>query len=208
MDAAVPTPYLTLPELITWRAGQVANSELEMMFPHFESRGEPWDRPHGRQYLQVELAVRTTYRDLTRGDMVAYVRDPASQELLRILPGAWRGHSLHDQTLRRGVIHAAACDPMQQIDGATVLVERSAVEDFTRAIKRRKPTSMKRACQDWLEGLLRANPHQRSMPKAQMRDEAVAKFGVTWRQFDACWQAANQAVPEATWRRPGAPKKS
>ena len=97
---------------------------------------------------------------------------------------------------------------MEEFNGRLVFLKRSVLEKHLTGAMRRKPASLIAACQAWLEGLLRATPGARPKPKRQLLEEATVRFRVTWREFDECWKVANQAVPEATWRRPGAPKKS
>jgi len=207
MDA-IPADCITLPEAVAARAKITSDYELEREFDDYVSQGPVWQTRSGKHYMCREFAIRELHRRLCDGSIEPYIKDPKSGELVRIPQGAWRNHPLWCQTIRGGVVHATAGDRMQDFNGRSVFLKRSVVEkDITDAL-RRKPASMIAACQAWLEALLRASPGARPKPKHQLREEAKVKFRVTWREFDECWKVANQAVPESTWRRPGAPKKS
>jgi hypothetical protein len=207
MDA-IPADYVTLPEAVTARAKITSDYELEREFGDYTSSGMPWSGFAAKAYLCREFSVRELHRRLSDGSIEPYIKDPRSGELMRIPQTAWRNHPLWYETIRGGAIHASACDGMEVFDGQSVFVKRSVVEEHIADVKRRKPASLIAACQAWLEGLLRATPRARPKPKRQLREEARVRFRISWREFDECWEIANQAVPEATWRRPGAPKKS
>jgi hypothetical protein len=205
---AIPLDCLALDEAVTTRAENTLDYELEREFGDYASFGEPWNGPGARPYLCREFAVRELYRGLSDGSIEAYIEDASSGTLMRIRQEAWRNHPRWSHTIRGGMIHATACDGMEEFNGRSVFLTRSAVEQRLTDVRRRKPASLKAACQAWLEDRVRATPDARPKPKEQLREEAMAKFRVTWREFNECWKVANQAVPESTWRRPGAPKKS
>jgi hypothetical protein len=207
MDA-IPADYVTLPEAVTARANITSDYELEREFGDYTSLGMPWSDFSAKAYLCCEFSVRELHRGLSDGSIEPYIKDPRSGELMRIPQTAWRNYPLWYETIRGGSIHASACDGMEEFDGQSVFLKRSVVEKHITGAMRRKPASLKVACQVWLKGLLRATPGVRPKPKRQLRDEAKVRFRVSWREFDECWKIANQAVPEATWLRPGAPKKS
>jgi hypothetical protein len=209
MDA-IPIDCITLPEAVAARAKDISDYELQREFGDYEALDEYWKSPAVRPYLRRELSIRELYRALVDGSMEAYVRDPRSAEILRLPQGEWRTHGFWWQTICGGEIRATAGERLLSFNGKTVLLTRAAFELWIKDAdaKRRKPASMRAACQTWLEKLMRASPHQRPKAKQKLREEAKTKFGVTWREFDECWVAVNQAVPEATWRNPGAPKKS
>ena len=207
MDA-IPHDCITFPEAVGLRAKIISDYELQREFGDYTSRGEPWNGAGGKPYLCRELAVRELYRKLIEGSITAYIQDQASGEMMRLLQEAWKPLAFWRQTLCAGVIHAAACEAMEKFNGRTVFLKRSVAEQYLASVTRRKPASMKADCRAWLEGLVRASPENRVKPKDQLRREAKVKFGVTWREFNECWKVVNQVVPESTWRRPGAPKKS
>jgi hypothetical protein len=207
MDA-IPADYVTLPEAVTARVNITSDYELEREFGDYTSFGMPWNGVGAKAYLCREFSVRELHRRLSDGSIEPYIKDPKSGELMRISQTAWRNHPLWYDTIRGGSIHASACDGMEEFNSQSVFLKRSVVEKHITGAIRRKPASLMAASQAWLEGLLRATPGARPKPKRQLREEAKVRFRVTWREFDECWKAANQAVPEATWRRPGAPKKS
>jgi hypothetical protein len=205
---AIPLDYLALDEAVTARAENTLDYELEREFGDYASFGGPWNGPGARPYLCREFAVRELYRGLSGGSIEAYIEDARSGKLTRIRQGAWRNHPLWPHTIRGGMIHATACDGMEEFNGRSVFLKRSTVEQHLTDVRRRKPASMKAACQACLEDRIRATPGAPPKSKSHLREEAMAKFRVTWREFNECWKVANQAVPESTWRRPGAPKKS
>jgi len=207
MDA-IPADCITLPEAVAARAKIMTDFELEREFGDCESFGEAWKGSGGRSYLCHELAVRELYRKFIDGSIETFVRDSVSGEILRLPEWVWQHHGLWRQTICGGVVRATACEELLEFNDKLIALNQAAFERYMVDAKRRKPASMKEACQNWLENLLRNSPHKRPKTKAKLREEAMARFGVTWREFDACWKAADKAVPDANWRRPGAPKKS
>jgi hypothetical protein len=205
---AIPPDCLALDEAVTARAENTLDYELEREFGDYASFSGLWNGPGARPYLCREFAVRELYRGLSGGSIDAYIEDARSGTLMRIRQGAWQNHALWSHTIRGGMIHATACDDMEEFNGRSVFLKRSAVEQRLTDVRRLKPAALKATCQAWLEDRIRATPGARPKPKRQLLQEAKAKFRVTWREFDECWKLANQAVPESTWRRPGAPKKS
>jgi hypothetical protein len=189
---AIPADCLALDEAVTARAENTLDYELEREFGDYASLDEPWNAPGARPYLCRVFAVRELYRGLSGGSIEAYIEDARSGTLMRIWQEAWRNHALWSHT----------------INGRSVFLKRSAVEQHLTDLRRRKPAALKGACQAWLEDRIRAAPGARPKSKSHLREEAKAKFRATWREFDECWKVANQAVPESAWRRPGAPKKS
>jgi hypothetical protein len=207
MDA-IPAGYVTLPEAVTARANITSEYELEREFGDYTSLGMPSSGFGAKAFLCREFSVGEWHRKLSDGSIEPYIKDRGTGELMRIPHTAWRNHPLWYETIRGGSIHASACDGMEAFDGQSVFLKRSVVEKHIAEARRRRPASLKAACQAWLEGLVRATPGARPKPKRELRKEASARFRVTWREFNECWRIANQAVLEATWRRPGAPKKS
>jgi hypothetical protein len=205
MDA-IPAGYVTLPEAVTARANITSDYELEREFGDYTSLAMLWSGFSAKAYLRCEFSVREWHLSLSDGSIEPYIKDPRSGELMRIT--AWRNYPLWYETIRGGSIHASACDGLEAFDGQLVFLKRSVVEKHIAGAMRRRPASLKVACQAWLESLVRANPGARPRPKRELLKEAKLRFGVTWRDFNECWRIANQTVPEATWRRPGAPKKS
>jgi len=199
---------MTLPEAVTARANISSDYELAKEFGDYESQAADWLVGDAKKSLRVEFAARELHRRLSDGSIETYVRDSKSGELMRIPQGAWRHHPFWYHTIRGGVVHGSACDPMLAFDGQTVFLKRPLVDEYLTKAVRRKPASEIAACEAWLEGLLRATPAARPKPKNQLREEAMARFHVSWREFNECWKVVNQAVPQSTWRRPGAPKKS
>jgi hypothetical protein len=193
---------------VTARANNTSDYELEREFGDYTSSGMPWSGFGAKAYMCREFSVRELHRRLSDGSIESYIKDPNSGELMRISQTAWQNHPFWYDTIRGRLIHASARDGMQEFNGRSVFLKRSAVEKHLTGAVRRKPASQIAACQAWLEKLLRATPGARPRPKGQLREEAMVRFRVTWREFDKCWIIAHQAVPEATWRHPGAPKKS
>jgi hypothetical protein len=194
---AIPADYVTVPEAVTARAKNTSDYELEREFGDYTSLGMPWDGIGAKAYLRREFSVRELQRRLSDGSIESYIKDPKSGELMRISPTAWRNHPLWYDTIRGGSIHASACDGMEEFNRRSVFLKRSVVKKHLTGAIRRKPASLMAACQAWLEDLLRATPGARPKPKRQLREEAMVRFRVTWREFDECWKIANQAVPEA-----------
>jgi hypothetical protein len=187
----IPLDCITLPEAVAARADIISDYELQREFGDYEAWGEYWQTPAVRPYLRRELSISELFRALIDGSIQAYVRDPRSAEILRLPHGEWRTHSFWWQTICGGEIRATAGERLSSFNGKIVLLTRAALELWIKQAKakRRKPASTKVDYQVWLEKLMRASPHQRPKAKQKLRE-------------------ANQAVPEATWRNPGAPKKS
>lgn len=201
---AIPTDYITLSEYVAARSATASHHELLSEFGDFESN-ELFRGVSGRSYLSREYSVRDLYRKLNAGSVEGFLQDPRSGEVRRLPREMWHRLAFWQDTLRSGVIRAAACEPLERYNGVCVFVRREAV---VKNRQRRKPATMKAMCKHWLEGLVRASPQERTKTKSELRKEARARFGITWREFQECWKAVFELVPEATWRAAGAPRKS
>src|SRR5262249_18462910 len=158
---AIPLDCLALDEAVTARAENTLDYELEREFGDYASFGEPWNGPSARPYLCREFAVRELYRGLSGGSIGAFTEDARCGTLMRTGKETWRIHPFWPHTIGGGRIHATACDDMEEFNGRSVFLKRSAVEQHLADVRRRKPAAMKAACQAWLEDRIRATPGAR-----------------------------------------------
>jgi hypothetical protein len=205
---AIPADCVTLPEAIRARAELVSYRESRREFDYYAHLGVPLDDADAEPYLHREAAVRDLHCSVSEGLIDTYFCDRDTRELMRIPREAWRNLPFWRETIIGGEIQTTACDGMKGLAGQSVFLKRADFEKYLVDVAHRKPASMKADCQFWLERLLRTIPRARRKAKSGLREEAITRFGVTWREFAACWSLANQAVPEAAARRPGRPKKT
>jgi hypothetical protein len=221
----IPLNCATLPDVVARVASDLSNRDIGVRREKFERIHEITNDPiekarsqestedpgfadllaNGRrQWIKRHLAVEDAYEALCRGTLTAIVLG-SDGTFFRLEAADWRRAALWQQIIRGGFIRASVGESIGRHEGKRVLILEAELSDWRAARKLSKPAPAAKACADWLEQKMLANPQVKDQSRAEYRREAIDNFGVSGRQFDAIWKSAI-AKTGARWDRPGRPK--
>ena len=157
-------------------------------------------------WLKREMAIARLYLAFCNGILIAFVRDPVSGALFRMISGDWKGAAFWRETIVGGILRAQMDEQIAAHEGHRVLLDAEAFDAWLQAQRRRRPHADQAACREWLEAAMRRAPNRGPKSKREWRREAKESFYVSGRAFDQIWAAALETTG-ANWGRRGAPPK-